>query len=110
MPNLLAGWKYRALAVPLLFVYSVDYDISRAARARLYDSIVELRTAWPLALYLLFSIAAVSIALLALLLGAHWLNPKTLKRVAVSLVVYWLPHTVLVGHWCMLHDSSAWVP
>jgi hypothetical protein len=110
MPNLFAGWKYRVLALALLLVYSVDYEIPRASRARLYHSIVELYDAWPLALFILFSIGAVSIALLALLLGAHWLNPKTRKRMALALVVYWLPHTVLIGHWCMLDDASAWVP
>lgn len=110
MANLFVGWKYRVLALALLLAYSVDYEIPRASRARLYHSIVELSGAWPLALYVLFSIAAVSLAQLALLLGAHMLNPKTRKRLAISLVVYWLPHTVLIGHWCMLDDVSAWVP
>jgi len=109
MSNVLAGWQYRVLALALLLVYSVDYEIRRASRARLYHSIAELRDAWPLALYVLLSIAAVSIALLALLLGAHWLKPKARKRVAIFLVVYWLPHTVLIGHWCMLDDAAAWV-
>jgi hypothetical protein len=110
MANLLAGWKYRVLALPLLVVYSVDYEISRASRARLYRTITELRHAWPLALYVLISIAAVSVALLALLFGAHWLEPKTRKRLAIFLVLYWLPHTMVVGLWCMLDNTSAWIP
>lgn len=110
MPKLFAGWPYRLLALPLLFVYSVDYQISGRSRARLYRNIVELGQQWPIALYIVFSIAAVSVALLALLFGVHWLTPKVRKRVAIALFVYWLPHTVLIGYWCMLDGVSAWVP
>jgi hypothetical protein len=109
MANLLAGWKYRVFAVVLCLVYEMDYEISSVSRARLYSSITNLRDAWPLAIYIVISIAAVSLALLALLLGAHWFSAKARKRLSIFLVLYWLPHTVVVGHWCMFDDATAWV-
>ena len=110
MAKLFAGWGYRVLAFALLLPYSIDYAISGATRERMLRSVTELRDAWPLALYTMFSIAAVSVGLLALLFGVHWLSPKVRKRVAIAMVLYWFPHTLLIGHWCLFDDPSAWVP
>ena len=102
-------WKHRLLGFVLLIAYAPAFVIPMSTVALIYSGIANTSGSWPFALGTLGSAAAVTAALFTVIVRPRGVAPKTLFRLQIFLVVYWLPHTILVTLWHMLRSPGAWI-